>query len=66
MADILPTSLPDIEELRARWGGFAFVAPFVLLYLFLLIYPPLSAYLLMEIAHEAKLPYPTAACPTTS
>jgi NADH-quinone oxidoreductase subunit E len=24
MADILPTSLPDIDELRARWGGFAF------------------------------------------
>jgi NADH-quinone oxidoreductase subunit E len=24
MADILPTSLPDIGELRARWGGFAF------------------------------------------
>jgi NADH-quinone oxidoreductase subunit E len=23
MADILPNSLPDIEELRARWGGFA-------------------------------------------
>jgi NADH-quinone oxidoreductase subunit E len=24
MADILPTSLPDIGELRARWGDFAF------------------------------------------
>jgi NADH-quinone oxidoreductase subunit E len=23
MADILPTSIPDIAELRARWGGFA-------------------------------------------
>ena len=23
MADILPNSLPDIDELRARWGGFA-------------------------------------------
>lgn len=23
MADILPNSLPDIEELRARWGNFA-------------------------------------------
>jgi NADH-quinone oxidoreductase subunit E len=26
MADILPNSIPDIEELRARWGGFAFTA----------------------------------------
>jgi NADH-quinone oxidoreductase subunit E len=24
MADILPNSLPDIDEVRARWGGFAF------------------------------------------
>ena len=24
MADILPNSIPDIDELRARWGGFAF------------------------------------------
>ena len=24
MADILPNSIPDINELRARWGGFAF------------------------------------------
>ncbi len=24
MADILPNSLPDAAELRARWGGFAF------------------------------------------
>ena len=23
MADILPTSIPDIDEVRARWGGFA-------------------------------------------
>jgi NADH-quinone oxidoreductase subunit E len=23
MADILPNSIPDIDELRARWGGFA-------------------------------------------
>ncbi len=26
MADILPHSIPDIDELRARWGGFAFTA----------------------------------------
>jgi NADH-quinone oxidoreductase subunit E len=26
MADILPNSMPDIDELRARWGGFAFTA----------------------------------------
>ncbi|HEY0627051.1 MAG TPA: NADH-quinone oxidoreductase subunit NuoE [Allosphingosinicella sp.] len=26
MADTLPNSLPDIAELRARWGGFAFTA----------------------------------------
>jgi NADH-quinone oxidoreductase subunit E len=26
MADTLPNSLPDIGELRARWGGFAFTA----------------------------------------
>jgi NADH-quinone oxidoreductase subunit E len=26
MADILPTSLPDIEELRVRWGAFAFTS----------------------------------------
>jgi NADH-quinone oxidoreductase subunit E len=26
MADILPTSIPDMDELRARWGGFAFSA----------------------------------------
>ena len=26
MADILPTSIPDIGELRARWGGFAWTA----------------------------------------
>jgi NADH-quinone oxidoreductase subunit E len=26
MADILPNSIPDIDELRARWGGFAFTA----------------------------------------
>ncbi|HEU0134955.1 MAG TPA: NAD(P)H-dependent oxidoreductase subunit E, partial [Allosphingosinicella sp.] len=25
MADILPNSIPD-DELRARWGGFAFTA----------------------------------------
>jgi NADH-quinone oxidoreductase subunit E len=24
VADILPNSIPDIDELRARWGGFAF------------------------------------------
>jgi len=24
MADVLPNSIPDIDELRARWGGFAF------------------------------------------
>ena len=24
MADILPNSIPDMDELRARWGGFAF------------------------------------------
>jgi len=24
MADILPNSTPDIDEVRARWGGFAF------------------------------------------
>src|SRR5688500_9710632 len=24
MADILPNSVPDMDELRARWGGFAF------------------------------------------
>jgi NADH-quinone oxidoreductase subunit E len=24
MADILPTSIPDMDGLRARWGGFAF------------------------------------------
>ena len=24
MADILPNSIPDIDELRARWGNFAF------------------------------------------
>jgi NADH-quinone oxidoreductase subunit E len=26
MADILPSSIPDVEEVRARWGGFAFTA----------------------------------------
>ena len=26
MADILPTSIPDIGELRARWGAFAWTA----------------------------------------
>ena len=26
MADILPNSIPDMDELRARWGGFAFTA----------------------------------------
>ncbi|MEA3016010.1 MAG: NADH-quinone oxidoreductase subunit [Sphingomonadales bacterium] len=26
MADILPTSIPDLDDLRARWGGFAFTA----------------------------------------
>jgi NADH-quinone oxidoreductase subunit E len=26
LADILPTSIPDLDELRARWGGFAFSA----------------------------------------
>jgi NADH-quinone oxidoreductase subunit E len=26
MADILPTSLPDIAEIRARWGAFAWTA----------------------------------------
>ncbi len=26
MADILPTSIPDLDALRARWGGFAFTA----------------------------------------
>jgi NADH-quinone oxidoreductase subunit E len=26
LADILPNSIPDIDELRARWGGFAFTA----------------------------------------
>ena len=26
MADILPNSIPDIDELRARWGGFAWTA----------------------------------------
>jgi NADH-quinone oxidoreductase subunit E len=26
MADILPTSIPDVDEVRARWGGFAFSA----------------------------------------
>jgi NADH-quinone oxidoreductase subunit E len=26
MADILPNSIPDIDEVRARWGGFAFTA----------------------------------------
>ena len=26
MADILPTSIPDLGELRARWGGFAWTA----------------------------------------
>jgi NADH-quinone oxidoreductase subunit E len=24
MADIVPNSIPDVDELRARWGGFAF------------------------------------------
>ncbi len=24
MADILPTSIPDVDEVRARWGGFQF------------------------------------------
>jgi NADH-quinone oxidoreductase subunit E len=26
VADILPNSIPDIDEVRARWGGFAFTA----------------------------------------
>jgi NADH-quinone oxidoreductase subunit E len=26
MADILPNSVPDIDEIRARWGGFAWTA----------------------------------------
>ena len=26
MADILPNSIPDLDSLRARWGGFAFTA----------------------------------------
>jgi NADH-quinone oxidoreductase subunit E len=26
MADILPNSIPDMDGLRARWGGFAFTA----------------------------------------
>ena len=26
MADILPTSIPDMDELRARWGGFDWTA----------------------------------------
>jgi NADH-quinone oxidoreductase subunit E len=26
MADILPNSIPDLEELRVRWGAFAFTA----------------------------------------
>jgi NADH-quinone oxidoreductase subunit E len=26
MAEVLPTSIPDIDEVRARWGGFAFTA----------------------------------------
>ena len=26
MADILPTSIPDMDALRAEWGGFAFTA----------------------------------------
>ncbi|HEX8584368.1 MAG TPA: NADH-quinone oxidoreductase subunit NuoE [Allosphingosinicella sp.] len=26
MADILPTSIPDTDDVRARWGGFAFNA----------------------------------------
>jgi len=26
MADILPTSIPDLDGLRTRWGGFAFSA----------------------------------------
>jgi NADH-quinone oxidoreductase subunit E len=26
MADILPNSIPDLDEVRARWGGFAFTA----------------------------------------
>ena len=26
MADLLPNSIPDIDEVRARWGGFAFTA----------------------------------------
>jgi NADH-quinone oxidoreductase subunit E len=26
MADILPNSIPDVEGVRARWGGFAFTA----------------------------------------
>jgi NADH-quinone oxidoreductase subunit E len=26
MADILPNSIPDLDELRARWGSFAFTA----------------------------------------
>ena len=26
MADILPNSIPDLDELRARWGGFEFTA----------------------------------------
>jgi NADH-quinone oxidoreductase subunit E len=24
MADVLPNSIPDLDDLRARWGGFAF------------------------------------------
>ncbi|MEA3063353.1 MAG: NADH-quinone oxidoreductase subunit [Sphingomonadales bacterium] len=26
MADILPNSIPDLDEVRARWGGFAWTA----------------------------------------
>ena len=26
MADILPNSIPDLDQVRARWGGFAFTA----------------------------------------
>jgi NADH-quinone oxidoreductase subunit E len=26
MADILPSSIPDVDQLRARWGGFAWTA----------------------------------------
>lgn len=26
MADILPTSIPDLDEVRARWGGFGWTA----------------------------------------